>query len=118
MLISLPTGKTVDIPIENYLRMGKESYQLLIANNVGGYVEHPFYGSALYNKFDDDDFLAYKAGYSLREIGIFLNGRDHSTIIHNIEKAKDHLETEEEFQKLFHQVENKLLEIYWKRINN
>lgn len=61
--------------------------------------------------------LAHKAGYSLREIGFFLNGRDHSTVIHNIEKAKDHLETEERFKNLFHWIQKDLINLYEDRLD-
>jgi chromosomal replication initiator protein len=62
--------------------------------------------------------LAHKAGYSLREIGLFLNGRDHSTVIHNIEKAKDHLKTEQAFKNLFHWIQKDLVNVYENRLNN
>ena len=55
MLVNLPNGKTIDIPVEEYLRMGQEGYQYYIAQNVGYYMEHPFSGSAMYNKSNDDD---------------------------------------------------------------
>lgn len=62
--------------------------------------------------------LAHKAGFSLREIGEFLNGRDHSTVIHNIEKARDHIETEETFKNLFHWIQKDLINEYEDRLNN
>lgn len=62
--------------------------------------------------------LAQKAGYSLREIGIFLNGRDHTTIIHNIEKGKNHLETEQEFKALFNSIQKDLLNLYENRLDS
>jgi hypothetical protein len=50
MLVNLPNGKTVDMSFDEYLRMGREGYQYLMANSLGTYVEHPFYSSALQNK--------------------------------------------------------------------
>jgi chromosomal replication initiation ATPase DnaA len=61
--------------------------------------------------------LAQKAGYSLREIGLFLNGRDHTTIIHNIEKGMNHLETEHKFKTLFHWIQKDLMILYEGRLN-
>lgn len=60
--------------------------------------------------------LAQKAGYSLREIGLFLNGRDHTTIIHNIEKGKNHLETEQDFEILFNWIQKDLINQYESRL--
>lgn len=56
--------------------------------------------------------LAKTSGYSLREIGDFLSGMDHTTVIHNIENAKNHLETEPEFQRLYNRVIQSILETY------
>jgi hypothetical protein len=55
MLVNLPNGKTVDMPLDDYLRMGREGYQFLMANNLGTYVEYPFFASALFNKMEEDD---------------------------------------------------------------
>lgn len=60
--------------------------------------------------------LAQKAGYHLREIGAFLDGRDHTTIIHNIEWGKRHLEKEEEFFLLYNRIQKDLVDMYESRL--
>jgi hypothetical protein len=50
MLVNLPNGKTVDMPIDDYLRMGREGYQYLVAQNFGAPIEYPFFGSVLHYK--------------------------------------------------------------------
>ncbi len=62
--------------------------------------------------------LAQRAGYHLREMGWFLGGRDHTTILHNIVHGKHHLECEEAFQELFNKVQSHLLELYENRLND
>jgi hypothetical protein len=54
MLVNLPNGKTVDMPLDEYLHMGREGYQYLMANSLGAYLEHPFFASALLNKSRGD----------------------------------------------------------------
>lgn len=43
--------------VDDYLRMSREGYQYLVAQNFGACIEYPFYSSALHLKFswDDDD---------------------------------------------------------------
>jgi hypothetical protein len=55
MLVNLPNGKTVDLPFDDYLHIGREGYQYLMANNLGTHVEYPFFASALFNKMEVDD---------------------------------------------------------------
>lgn len=51
MLVNLPNGRTVDMSIDEYLRLGREGYQYLVAQNFGACIEYPFYSSALHLKF-------------------------------------------------------------------
>jgi hypothetical protein len=55
MLVNLPNGKTVDMPFDEYLRIGREGYQYLVAQNVGTAIEYPFFGSILHCKASDMD---------------------------------------------------------------
>jgi hypothetical protein len=55
MLVNLPNGKTVDIPFDDYLHMGREGYQFLMANNFGMHLENPFFGAALNNKREEEE---------------------------------------------------------------
>lgn len=50
MLVNLPSGKTVDMPFDDYMRMGREGYQYLMAQNLGAAIEYPFFGSVLHYK--------------------------------------------------------------------
>lgn len=55
MLVSLPNGRTVDMPFDDYLHMGKEGYQYLMAQNLGAPIEYPFFGSVLHHKGADEE---------------------------------------------------------------
>lgn len=50
MLVNLPNGRTVDMPVDDYLRIGNDGYQFLVAQNFGAIIESPFFASILYVK--------------------------------------------------------------------
>jgi len=47
-------------------------------------------------------------GYSLKKIGEFVGGRDHTTIIHSIEKYHDRYQNEENYRFLVNNIYNKI----------
>lgn len=47
MLYQLPTGRTVELTVEQYLDMTDDDLQYLIAYNYGDEVEDPWFGSVL-----------------------------------------------------------------------
>jgi len=47
-------------------------------------------------------------GYSLKKIGEFVGGRDHTTVIHSIEKYHDRYRNEEHYRMLVNNVYNKI----------
>ena len=47
MLYSLPTGKVIELSIEQYLELTDEELEYLIAINYGESIENPFFGSIL-----------------------------------------------------------------------
>jgi hypothetical protein len=47
MLYSLPTGKVIELSVEQYLDMSDEELEYLISINYGDSVENPFFGSIL-----------------------------------------------------------------------
>ena len=47
-------------------------------------------------------------GYSLKKIGEFVGGRDHTTVIHSIEKYHDRYQTEEHYRSLVNNIYNKI----------
>ena len=49
-----------------------------------------------------------KKSYSLKKIGEFVGGRDHTTIIHSVEKYKDRYENEEHYRFLVNNIYNKI----------
>lgn len=46
MWYQLPTGKVIQISLEQYLELTDEDIQYLISINYGDYVRNPFHGSA------------------------------------------------------------------------
>lgn len=46
---------------------------------------------------------------SLRDIGLFLGGRDHSTIMHGLEKIKDHIQKHPDFNVQLKRIEEDIL---------
>lgn len=46
---------------------------------------------------------------TLKEIGKFLGGRDHSTVIHGIRTAEDLIETDKQFRKEYEKLESYIL---------
>lgn len=47
MLYSLPTGKVIELSIEQYLELTDEELEYLISINYGEAIEDPFFGSIL-----------------------------------------------------------------------
>ena len=47
-------------------------------------------------------------GYSLKKIGEFVGGRDHTTVIHSIEKYHDRYQNEEHYRMIVNNVYNKI----------
>ena len=47
MLYSLPTGKVIELSVEQYLDLTDEELEYLISINYGDAVENPFFGSIL-----------------------------------------------------------------------
>jgi hypothetical protein len=47
MLYSLPTGKVIELSVEQYLDMTDEELEYLISINYGDSLEDPFFGSVL-----------------------------------------------------------------------
>lgn len=47
-------------------------------------------------------------GYSLKKIGEFVGGRDHTTVIHSIEKYHDRYQTEEHYRMMVNNIYNKI----------
>jgi chromosomal replication initiator protein len=58
-------------------------------------------------------FLARNMSYSLKTIGEYLNGRDHTTVIHSVNTFKDLIETCPVFREKYHRVLDNI-----KQINN
>lgn len=48
MNVSLPNGRTIDLPPDVYMSMTDKDYQLLVALGCGSEIDNPFQGSALY----------------------------------------------------------------------
>lgn len=46
---------------------------------------------------------------SLRDIGVFLGGRDHSTVMHALDKIEQHIKDDQEFKDRIAQIENDIL---------
>jgi hypothetical protein len=58
MYYQLPSGRTIEITVEQYLDMTDEDIEYLIAYNHGNIIEQPFHGSSLTSKLSshtDDD---------------------------------------------------------------
>jgi chromosomal replication initiator protein len=47
-------------------------------------------------------------GYSLKKIGEFVGGRDHTTIIHSIKTYKDRYQNEEHYRYMVNNIYNKI----------
>jgi chromosomal replication initiator protein len=47
-------------------------------------------------------------GYSLKKIGEFVGGRDHTTIIHSIREYKNRYQNEEHYRHMVNNVYNKI----------
>ena len=47
MLYQLPTGKVIEISVEQYLELTDEELEYLIAYNYGEILENPWFGSIL-----------------------------------------------------------------------
>lgn len=47
MLYQLPSGKVIELSVEDYLDMSDEDFEQLIASNYGEAIDNPFFGSTL-----------------------------------------------------------------------
>lgn len=47
MLVQLPNGKAMDVPVHLYINMADEEFQYLLSTDEGDEIGDPFYGSAL-----------------------------------------------------------------------
>ena len=53
-------------------------------------------------------FLARSMRYNLKDIGQFLGGKDHTTIIHGITTFRNRYETDDMFRELYYKIINKI----------
>lgn len=67
MIISLPTGKCIEVSLETYLRMTDEDFEYLVATNWGTAIENPFQGSVLTHGEINSSVLSEE---DLEEMGI------------------------------------------------
>ena len=54
MIYQLPTGKIIEISLEQYLEMSDDDVEYFIAYEIGEYAEDPFYGSIFYHQKKSD----------------------------------------------------------------
>jgi chromosomal replication initiator protein len=47
-------------------------------------------------------------GYSLKKIGEFVGGRDHTTVIHSIREYKNRYQNEEHYRSMVNNIYNKI----------
>lgn len=47
MIYQLPSGKTIEITLDQYLEMTDEDIEYLVAFDYGDEIENPFYGSTI-----------------------------------------------------------------------
>lgn len=47
MLYQLPTGKVIEMSIDQYLDLSDEDLEYLIAYNKGDHIEDPFFGASI-----------------------------------------------------------------------
>ena len=52
--------------------------------------------------------IARTMRYNLREIGTYLGGRDHTTIVHGLQTFRNLYETDERFKERYHQIVNEI----------
>ena len=71
MLYSLPTGKVIELSLEQYLEMTDEEFEYLISINYGDPIENPFFGSILESSpsfFELDEPLIKPSDLPIEEI--------------------------------------------------
>lgn len=56
--------------------------------------------------------LAKDAGYGFRNIGTFMDGRNHGGIVRNTQLAREALSIDNEFKALYNRVADKLMQTY------
>jgi hypothetical protein len=49
MIYQLPTGKVIEISLEQYLDMTDGDLEYFIAHNIGEHVENPFFASTIHS---------------------------------------------------------------------
>lgn len=50
MIYQLPSGKIIELSLEQYLDMTDEDIEYFIAYNIGNEIENPFFNASLNNK--------------------------------------------------------------------
>jgi len=71
MLYNLPTGKVIELSLEQYLEMTDEEFEYLISINYGDAIENPFFGSILESSpsfFELDDISIIPSESIIEEI--------------------------------------------------
>lgn len=66
MLYNLPTGKVIEISVQQFLDLTDEEFEYLISIDYGEVIENPFFGSilkkpdSLENKIEDSSLIVKK----------------------------------------------------------
>ena len=55
MIYQLPSGRVIEITLEQYLEMSDDDIEFFIAYEVGEYSENPFYASVIKVKTKEDE---------------------------------------------------------------
>lgn len=55
MIVSLPNGKSIEVSLEQYLRMSDDDFNFLMARNYGDEIADPFHSSHLRDGHDELD---------------------------------------------------------------
>lgn len=55
MYYQLPTGKVIQISVEEFLKLTDKDLQFFISCNAGEYISNPFSGSSLTEDFNEED---------------------------------------------------------------
>jgi len=93
-------------------KMSKEEILVIIAEecsiNVSEIADKTRKREVVNGRFIFCGIMKEYFGYSLKKIGEFVGGRDHTTIIHSIEKYHDRYQTEEHYRSLVNNIYNKI----------
>lgn len=55
MIVSLANGKSIEVSLEQYLRMSDDDFNFLVARNYGDEIADPFHSSHLKDGHDEID---------------------------------------------------------------